>query len=443
MTGRNRYICALFLSLLFGLGSCTEENLIDEGGTPSGEQVALSLQIGVSEGNDVSLQTKATNAEKGELISTLKAFIVNEYGYIETVVPFTFADAQKAEMATGDLASCLSDKFLLYPGTYTIYAFANCEKLSEMEEVLKTTRGKLTLPDVVTWPYQAAFQPGGTEGFIPMSGEKSFTVGYEGGTVSVSLVRLLSKIQVSFRNTTAKDVTVDSWSLEEFNTKINLFQQNSIQAMTSEAWSIGKSYTSSPITIEAEEKSGVTEKWFYVTESKMNDGFAITLNSSKIGSEGKKYTSTKTLSRNHIWPIEILFSDYYLVLSVQGENPPIGGYPAVTTKESLTNTLTCNIVGGGPFVLTPTLRATAEEQTVPEVTWSVSAPSNKLIQELSVVVVEGKSQIVGCMAGSPIVVGAEDGEKLVSDSNFTLTAKVGDKELASFTITLKFEDIFN
>lgn len=442
MTGRNRYICALFLSLLFGLGSCTEENLIDEGGTPSGEQVALSLQIGVSEGNDVSLQTKATNAEKGELISTLKAFIVNEYGYIETVVPFTFADAQKAEMATGDLASCLSDKFLLYPGTYTIYAFANCEKLSEMEEVLKTTRGKLTLPDVVTWPYQAAFQPGGTEGFIPMSGEKSFTVGYEGGTVSVSLVRLLSKIQVSFRNTTAKNVTVDSWSLEEFNTKINLFQQNSIQAMASNAWPIGKSYTSSPITIEAEEKSGVTEKWFYVTESKMSNGFAITLKSSKTGSEGKtEYTSTKKLSRNHIWPIEILFSDYYLVLSVQGENPPIGGYPAVTTKESLTNTLTCNIVGGGPFVLTPTLKATAEEKNVPEVTWSVSDPSNELIKELSVV--EGKGQIVGRMAGSPIVVETEDEEKLVSDSNFTLTAKVGDKELASFTITLTFVDIFN
>lgn len=311
-----------------------------------------------------------------------------------------------------------------------------------MEEVLKTTRGKLTLPDVVTWPYQAAFQPGGTEGFIPMSGEKSFTVGYEGGTVSVSLVRLLSKIQVSFRNTTAKNVTVDSWSLEEFNTKINLFQQNSIQAMASNAWPIGKSYTSSPITIEAEEKSGVTEKWFYVTESKMSNGFAITLKSSKTGSEGKtEYTSTKKLSRNHIWPIEILFSDYYLVLSVQGENPPIGGYPAVTTKESLTNTLTCNIVGGGPFVLTPTLKATAEEKNVPEVTWSVSDPSNELIKELSVV--EGKGQIVGRMAGSPIVVETEDEEKLVSDSNFTLTAKVGDKELASFTITLTFVDIFN
>ena len=316
MTGRNRYICALFLSLLFGLGSCTEENLIDEGGTPSGEQVALSLQIGVSEGNDVSLQTKATNAEKGELISMLKAFIVNEYGYIETVVPFTFTDAQKAEMATGDLASCLSDKFLLYPGTYTIYAFANCEKLSEMEEVLKTTRGKLTLPDVVTWPYQAAFQPGGTEGFIPMSGEKSFTVGYEGGTVSVSLVRLLSKIQVSFKNATDKDVTVNSWSLKQFNTKINLFQQSSIAAMAN-AWVINKSYDPA-LTVATTTEVKVDEpKWFYVSES---TGFTMMLNASKTENKDKSVqTGRKVLPRNSIWPIEILFSKYALTLAIVGE----------------------------------------------------------------------------------------------------------------------------
>lgn len=435
MTGRNRYICALFLSLLFGLGSCTEENLIDEGGTPSGEQVALSLQIGVSEGNDVSLQTKATNAEKRELISTLKAFIVNEYGYIETVVPFTFTDAQKAEMATGDLASCLSDKFLLYPGTYTIYAFANCEKLSEMEEVLKTTRGKLTLPDVVTWPYQAAFQPGGTEGFIPMSGEKSFTVGYEGGTVSVSLVRLLSKIQVSFKNATDKDVTVNSWSLKQFNTKINLFQQSSIAAMAN-AWVINKSYDPA-LTVATTTEVKVDEpKWFYVSES---TGFTMMLNASKTENKDKSVqTGRKVLPRNSIWPIEILFSKYALTLAIVGENPPIGGYPAVMTDGSAITSLECDIIGGGPFTLTPTLTEVESNKTMTVATWEVTNElENNLVMDLEV----KNGIVVGRMAGSPV---QGNDNTLISSYSFDLTARGSDGiAIATFPIVLQFVDIFN
>lgn len=440
MTGRFNYVMALFLPVWLLLSACVKEEM-EGGGVPAGERVALALQIAVDEGNGLLPQTKAdAYLEKGELINSLTAFIVDEYGYIETVVPFSFTDAQKGLMATGDLDGCVSDKFLIYPGSYTIYAFANCDKLIEMAEVLTMKNGRLTayLPETITWNGGADFQPGATTGFIPMSGTKGFTVSNQGGTVTVSLERLLSKIQLSFRNSTDQEVMVNSWKLDGFNTKINLFKQNAIQAMVN-AWPIGQTY-SPALSVTSKATVNVAEPtWFYVSESKSAGGFAMTLNASKTGGQDKtESTSRKELPRNSVWPIEILFSDYYLTLAVQGENPPIGGYPALTTQESLTNSLTCAIIGGGPFTLTPTLKATASEKTVPAVTWSIGTVSNSLVTGLTV----SENTIVGRMAGSPIM-GGEGNSTLISECTFTLTASSSGTTIASFDITLTFKDIFS
>lgn len=435
MTIRNYLLSGLLLVLGYCLTACSEENYIP-GEEAQGQPVSMQLQIGMASGEPLGPLTRAaddidTEPQPGELIHSLKVFITSTDNRVEQVVPFTFTSEQETEMAAGNLSGCTSDPFTILTGSKIIYAFANCEGLLN-DYIENVSEGDvLDLPTTITWDGGAGWTPSADNGFIPMSVKERVTISNHSNQVSVQLVRLLSKLYVSFHNTTEEDVTVSDWSVGQFNTTINLFRGDGIAALSSTPWSVPAS-TTEPFTVSTSDDN--TEPYlFYVSESAMNGGFEINVTQgSEQGSEKKtRYTNRTEIPRNCIWPLAIYFSNFSLKMKIESENPPIGGYPTVMSDAS--DGVNCVIKGGGPFTLTPTLESTSSEAVPSQVTWNiVTGEENNnslLVKDLKV---EGNT-ITGVMEGAA-----------TTDESYSFTLQVldGDRVVASFTVTLKFADIF-
>ncbi len=436
MTIRNYLLSGLLLVLGYCLTACSEENYIP-GEEAQGQPVSMQLQIGMASGEPLGPLTRAadnidTDPQEGELIHSLKVFITSTDNRVEQVVPFTFTPEQETEMAAGDLAECTSDPFTILTGSKIIYAFANCDEVLDADLLNAEEGDVLSLPATITWNGGADWKPDAdNEQFIPMSVKQPVTISDNSDKVSVQLVRLLSKLYVSFHNTTDKDVTVSNWNVGKFNTTINLFRGDEIAALSSTPWSVPAS-TTKPFTVSTSDDN--TEPYlFYVSESAMNDGFEInvTQGSGPDSEEKKRYTNRTEISRNRIWPLAIYFSNFSLKMTIESENPPIGGYPTVMSDAS--DGVNCAIKGGGPFTLKPTLESTSNEAVPSQVTWNIiteeETENSLLVKDLNV---EGNT-ITGVMEGAAT--------KYESYS-FTLQALDGDRVVASFTVTLKFADIF-
>lgn len=435
MTIRNYLLSGLLLVLGYCLTACSEENYIP-GEEAQGQPVSMQLQIGMASGEPLGPLTRAaddidTDPQEGELIHSLKVFITSTDNRVEQVVPFTFTSEQETEMAAGNLSKCTSDPFTILTGSKIIYAFANCEGLLD-DYIENVSEGDiLDLPTTITWNGGASWTPSADNGFIPMSVKQPVTISDHSDQVSVELVRLLSKLYVSFHNTTDKDVTVSNWNVGQFNTTINLFRGNEIAALSSTPWSVPAS-TTKPFTVSTSDDN--TEPYlFYVSESAMNGGFEInvTQGSGSDSEEKKRYTNRTEIPRNRIWPLAIYFSNFSLAMKIESENPPIGGYPTVMSDAS--DGVNCTIKGGGPFTLQPTLESTSSEAVPSQVTWNIvtgeETNNSLLVKDLKV---EGNT-ITGVMEGA-----ATKDESY----SFTLQALDGDRVVASFTVTLKFADIF-
>ena len=108
------------------------------------------------------------------------------------------------------------------------------------------------------------------------------------------------------------------------------------------------------------------------------------------------------------------------------------------TDGSAITSLECNIIGGGPFTLTPTLTEVESNKTMTVATWEVTNKSeNNLVMDLEV----KNGIVVGRMAGSPV---QGNDNTLISSYSFDLTARGSDGiAIATFPIVLQFKDIFN
>lgn len=432
MTIRNKLQSLIRLSLsvclLTAFAACSNETAVGEDNPDvPGQLVTMRLQIGTADaGRKAVPRTKAegdTETKDGELIHSLKVFIVDNNGNVEKEVPFTFEADDLSLMNDGKLEVCTSDEFTITTGAKTIYAFANCEGC----ESWGTEGGKPQLPTTISWSKPSdplSWTPGGQNGFIPMSGISSITINTNTKTASVELVRLLSKIQLSFRNKTKDDITVNSWSIGKFNSKINLLNNADILG-TEAGWPVD----GEEIKLEANGQLNDPQT-FYVSESAMLGGFEVSV--TRGGESETKRTARTEIPRNHVWPLEIVFSDYKLRMKIEGNNPPIGGYPAATTS-TLGDDLTCVIYGGGSFTLTPTL-IDKDGNVVDGVQWSVLLnQGNNLI--IDGPTVEDNKIIKGRMAGA-----ATEG---TSYSFKLIAAKDSQGEITSFEVTLKFDEIFN
>ena len=183
-----------------------------------------------------------------------------------------------------------------------------------------------------------------------------------------------------------------------------------------------------------------TSGWMYVFESSMQNGFKLDFKTTSQDNvyhgsgmhSGIRFTENTEVKRNHIWNLNLWVCGYSLTLTLKGENPPIGGYPVLTSKlEGLNGTL----YGGGPFTIEIIeLKSLNEGTPVPEnIQWSIDRSIENpewLIEDLQL----AGTTITGRMAGYAI--------NATGPLTFKLKATSGVRTISVFPVTLNFAEIF-
>ncbi len=401
--------------------------------------VAPSLQTKADEGEEVEREDK--NALPGEQIHSLVVLIVNNSTQkIEKKFLPDLTNDEKAK--EGELTSWSSEEFRLPKGTKRIYALANWESLKNetLKAAIEAKEGDEMpkLPEDVSWP-EGGFHPK-ERIYLPMSYVETWEVS-SSVKKRIELTRLVSRLQVEVTNATNHELQLDGLTLGSFNNR-TLLLGGSIKD-----WS-GKSdvdFLPAKKTLQpmGDKLDKYTSEWMYVFESSMQDGFKLDFETTSQGNvyhdpemhSGTRSTKNTEVKRNHIWNLNLWVCGYTLTLKLEGENPPIGGYPVMTWEEM--KGLSGTLYGGGPFTIEiGELQSLNEGTLVPEnIQWSIESESVEnselLIDKLELT----DTTIKGRMAGHPV-----DGKTVLT---FKLQATSNSRMISVFPVTLKFAEIFD
>ena len=401
--------------------------------------VAPSLQTKADEGEEVEREDK--NALPGEQIHSLVVLIVNNSTQkIEKKFLPDLTNDEKAK--EGELTSWSSEEFRLPKGTKRIYALANWESLKNetLKAAIEAKEGDEMpkLPEDVSWP-EGGFHPK-ERIYLPMSYVETWEVS-SSVKKRIELTRLVSRLQVEVTNATNHELQLDGLTLGSFNNR-TLLLGGSIKD-----WS-GKSdvdFLPAKKTLQpmGDKLDKYTSEWMYVFESSMQDGFKLDFETTSQGNvyhdpemhSGTRSTKNTEVKRNHIWNLNLWVCGYTLTLKLEGENPPIGGYPVMTWEEM--KGVSGTLYGGGPFTIEiGELQSLNEGTPVPEnIQWSIESESVEnselLIDKLELT----DTTIKGRMAGHPV-----DGKTVLT---FKLQATSNSRMISVFPVTLKFAEIFD
>lgn len=413
------------------------------------EMVEVDLQVGIA---DVapSLQTKADggeeveredkNALRGEQIHSLVVLIVNNS--TQKIEKKFLPDLTNDEMAKeGELTSWSSEEFRLPKGTKRIYALANWESLKNetLKAAIEAKEGDEMpkLPEDVSWP-EGGFNPGNGV-YLPMSYAETWEVS-SSVKKRIELTRLVSRLQVKVANATSHELQLDGLTFGSFNNRTLLFggaikdwyEKGDVSFLPAET------KTLQPMGNKPEE---YTSDWMYVFETAQAKGFRLDFKTTSEGEifhdtkmhSGIRYTKNTEVERNHIWSLNLWVCGYSLTLTLEGENPPIGGYPVLTSEKM--DGLSSTLYGGGPFTIEiGELQSLNEGTPVPDnIKWSIESVENSelLIDKLELT----GTTIKGRMAGHPV-----DGKTVLT---FKLQATSNGRMISVFPVTLIFAEIFD
>lgn len=445
-----RNLSAVVCLLAFLAFGCVSGEKGGSGDLDLPEIVEVDLQVGIA---DVMspLQTKADegevvekkdeNALEGEQIHSLVVLIVNNS--TQKIEKKSLPDLTNDENAKkGELTSWTSEEFQLPQGTKRIYAFANWESLQDemLNAVIAAEEGDEMpmLPEEVSWP-EGGFDP--EKGvYLPMSYAETWEVS-SSVKKRIELTRLVSRLQVKVANATSHELQLDGLTFGSFNNRTLLFggaikdwyEKSDVNFLPAET------KTLQPMGNEPEE---YTSDWMYVFETVQAKGFRLGFKTTSKGTtlfhaadmhSGTRNTKNTEVKRNHIWNLNLWICGYSLTLTLKGENPPIGGYPVMTSKQ--VDGLSGTLYGGGSFTMgIEKLQSLNEGTPVPDnIKWSIESVENSelLIDKLELT----GTTIKGRMAGHPV-----DGKTVLT---FKLQATSNGRMISVFPVTLKFAEIFD
>lgn len=385
----------LLAGLMAMMLACSEEEEIVpspvEPEEPDKETIleAVTIQFG-PEG---TVETRAfngdENAREHEFMNSLVAFIVDAEGKIEVFINATdsasFIEALNRDGA-GNVAQ-YSTTVDLTPGTKTIYAFANMEKvhpigddkisfLTTLKEISKGKEWMNAKVDGVVLTNPAAtvnFEKGG---FIPMSVvRRGVNLTVSGQQVNIELVRLVSRVDITLQNQQGASVSVEKLTMSDFSDQVALFEPDRENpSAPSGATNSAKEFTFTGLVIDSKPDPQEIVS-FYVNETWGRKApFEIT-----VDIEGKTMrgnTRSETLPRNHILPLALRLAESALYLEVTAQVAPIGGYPvsvALDGKDKLTDNYAITLPEGCTFSVKGYLVGVAgdtEENRIPITDWT-------------------------------------------------------------------------
>lgn len=345
------------LALLGGAACSGEEPLPEPEPTPivpepeedDGILEAVTITIGASN----TIETRFNddpNALEHEFMNSLIAFIVNA-DTIEAVINATETEAFQQslkEMGSGNV-NLYSQKVDITPGPKTIYAFANMDNVHLCgDKTLETTFWDEleTLEVGKKWPieYEEAViddpaatvnlsaENTGDMSFIPMSLKENVTVTVAGQSVSLSLVRLVSRVSVELYNGQGTEITVKDFKMSDFADRVNLFASETAPAnitITYKSYPFEDGTTSGDLTVKVKHNTTEEIATFYINETLGREPaetpFELSLTVGEKEMTGQ--TVCTSIPRNHILPLTLSLSDTHVGLAVVAQVAPIGGYP--------------------------------------------------------------------------------------------------------------------
>ncbi len=308
---------------------------------------AISIRIGAAETAETKAMHGDENAVEGEFIHSLHLFIVghdteNSVDTIAkhiTVTPDSeeLTADQKAEAEIGNLPQ-YSTTIDILPGSYTFYAFANMEHamISESE----TLESKLSsmkdgnewhgIDDLVINDPAAAVDINNADEenrkYIPMSVKQDVELTVDGQRISLSLVRLVSKIKTALQNNQGADVKVIEIAYSGFASNVSLFPNVSEGVDTEKKTTVTKVLD---LTAQNNKLTDLPE--IYVNET-LDSQYTVQLTVEEgTGNEatyaGSLNVTTTDIPRNNVKPVRLSLATSDVVFEIEAWIAPIGGYP--------------------------------------------------------------------------------------------------------------------
>lgn len=308
---------------------------------------AISIRIGAAETAETKAMHGDENAVEGEFIHSLHLFIVgHDTENIDTIAKHITVTPdseeltadQKAEAAIGNLPQ-YSTTIDILPGSYTFYAFANMEHAktgtenASVDELLsKMTEGSewLGIDDLVINDPAAAVDINNADEenrkYIPMSVKQDVELTVDGQRISLSLVRLVSKIKTALQNNQGADVKVIEIAYSGFASNVSLFPNVSEGVDTEKKTTVTKVLG---LTAQNNKLTDLPE--IYVNET-LDSQYTVQLTVEEgTGNEatyaGSLNVTTIDIPRNNVKPVRLSLATSDVVFEIEAWIAPIGGYP--------------------------------------------------------------------------------------------------------------------
>lgn len=269
---------------------------------------------------------------------------------VETVNPTNFEDTKTDPVLRGTVTLKVTEE------ATAVYAFANLDSenltnhediqgaLTEGEIFDKSTIAQIAGIDQLTVDEDRA---------IPMSSH-AYAIPPTGGTEKnpkaigpIVLYRMIAKVEVTLKNNTQEDVTINSLSLGNFQYRdIFLLPYEELENMANNNETIRPAFpnttpvkeyslsivsTNTPIAANAE----MTKYTHYIHETDLGENNYITV-SARIGDKEEALvinTKFSFVRRNDYLKIPLLLDNSRLVITIEESYAPIGGYPFENTLE--------------------------------------------------------------------------------------------------------------
>lgn len=328
------HLCA-FLCILTTLllPSCSAEN-DPLPGTDGSDDNLVPVTISISAQDAAVTRYDDKNARDGGFMETLQIFVVDNSGKIEKIFIEEF-----------DNKGCgteYSASAYLTTGEKTLYAFANMDYVSIVNDNATFGSKINDLTEGTDWPADidncVIYDPAATVDFddgkyIPMSVKKNANVtGTPSKEISLSLIRLVGRVDAKLENKSGKDITVTGFTMGGLPASVPLLSGGSSDTKKLSVLTASK-------TIELKsENSNIATTSFYVNGTADTDGqsgFPIELTINSTSTDGTNTstpytltgtTSTKRIERNYILPLHLNIGNT-LNLEIKAYIAPIGVYP--------------------------------------------------------------------------------------------------------------------
>ena len=280
--------CLLASIPLLSFWGCESEDLPNSG---QGELVPVTIRLTTTAPNDVQTRANEHTAElvnNDYTISSLNVYITDGSStttLTESDFTFTGENEQDYKGTSNSTVELVRGK------TYTVYALANTTDITDYQ---------------TNSPVDAIAMVNSTNNTVPMSAQTTWRI--DGGTETIELVRMVAQMQVSIvQDDNNSGTNAPTFAISDFKITDLLPATTNLYRERYGSVELPTSVTRNYWTWDSPKIGTENGTAFYLHET--NGEFTVSLYD---GTRTRSNTFKREIPRNHILPLIIHLSDYYL-----------------------------------------------------------------------------------------------------------------------------------